>query len=765
MRQGITRWTLRASLWAGTAAIALLAACSDDTPPPADPDAGAPDAAVPDATPEPLPDAAPDASPVADAGPPPGDGGAGDGGVEPPGPPAVNVVFPPSAATLTRGASLALRGTALPEVAALQVAGVEATLLGDGAWEAEVALTPGDNALALAAEDADGAPLPVPAALNVRYQPELLSRAEDMIIDREANRAYLRAQVAPPAELGLWTVDLATGEASILGSADVGSGPWTRYWGAMALDAARSRLLLADPPSDRIVSLDLATGERVVLSPADAEYGPAFGTARDMVIDEPHNRALFTDNSVDALFAMDLSTGQRTILSDNSHPGPSLINPGALVYDAANDRALVAHCVADGDGDEADCDLLAVDLSSGARTVFDVVAHQLENVVDMALDLERGRLITVRDDHWELRSVALDTGETEVLSSNPVGAGLSFERPEALALAPDGERVLVLSREHNAIVAVAPDTGERAVEYGFFLGAGVPMGVPQAITLEPTGNSLLLAHERTSSSSRITRVDIASGLRTAVSEPGVHEGPWLYEVVGMAYDSGRDEALVVIDDFGVRAMAVDRDTGVRRALAGPDDGTGTAIYEPTAIAYDPDFDRAIVAMGDSTSGSLVELRLDDLSRRVLADGSNELPDEPIALVMAPSGGWAYVLHAENMLSAVSLDSGEVTVVSDAVTGSGPPLYFPRAIAWQSQPERLLVLGWHTEGGSYSVFAVDPSTGDRTELGGALTGVGAPISSAVAMAFDESADIVWVSDRVLGIVALDLRSGDRVTVSR
>lgn len=177
----------------------------------------------------------------------------------------------------------------------------------------------------------------------------------------------------------------------------VGTGPSIKGATDMALDrraAVNSRtafVLVRQPysfePTPRLVSVDIAAGNRTLVA------GIAVGNTSDpqkMALDVTNNRIVFTNDEVspaiaDGLYAMDLSTGITSVISDRSHSGPTLVNASYVVLEPAESptRALVA--------DRSQSRILAVDLATGTRTVFDTLIEGRAG--PMLLDSVNSRLL------------------------------------------------------------------------------------------------------------------------------------------------------------------------------------------------------------------------------------------------------------------------------------------------------------------------------------------------------------------------------------
>jgi hypothetical protein len=136
------------------------------------------------------------------------------------------------------------------------------------------------------------------------------------------------------------------------------------------------------------------------------------------------------------------------------------------------------------------------------------------------------------------------------------------------------------------------------------------------------------------------------------------------------------------------------------------------------------------------------------------------------------------------LLAVDVATGNRSVLSGDAVGSGPAFVAPLGVAVDAVNDRVLVL----DGGTFSMIAVDPVTGDRSyvTLGGAdpdllrgnrraagkggtqsPVGTGPLFQAPRDLVIDPTRNIAFTSNERLmnGILIVDLESGDRLLLSR
>ena len=120
-----------------------------------------------------------------------------------------------------------------------------------------------------------------------------------------------------PAAGALVAVDLATGDRSVLSGAGAGAGPAFGGPVAVALDEPGGRALVLDPELGAVIAVDLATGDRTPL-PAE-EAGPGLERATAIAYDALRERVVLADPFRGGLLALDAAgapeAGGRVVFS------------------------------------------------------------------------------------------------------------------------------------------------------------------------------------------------------------------------------------------------------------------------------------------------------------------------------------------------------------------------------------------------------------------------------------------------------------------
>jgi sugar lactone lactonase YvrE len=141
-------------------------------------------------------------------------------------------------------------------------------------------------------------------------------------------------------------VDFATGARTIVSSPAVpeAANPFADPRG-IVVDTANGRALIANSTyslASSLFSMSLSTGARSVVSSNTQPAGAILMSGPEAVaFDAGRNRVLIADDLRQALLAVDLTSGARTLVSDSSDPDNPLDNPTGIAYDAAHELAYI----------------------------------------------------------------------------------------------------------------------------------------------------------------------------------------------------------------------------------------------------------------------------------------------------------------------------------------------------------------------------------------------------------------------------------------
>lgn len=537
-------------------------------------------------------------------------------------------------------------------------------------------------------------------------------------------------------------MDPSNGSRAVLSGPRNGVGPQFVSPYSLELDAGNERLLLFDLELSAIFTIDLATGDRTILVANDQSTTPSLNSVTVMTMN-PAADELLCASSASGLFRVVLSTGAlETISGPGTQVGPPITSPTGIAYDKASNLAYVAEA--------STRSVYTVDLASGERKLFsgsgvatgpDILATgdcELVPtfglvVVDrggfvVAIDLATGDRATLsapsedeeKDDSFAtVRAVAAlgedlylpdanasgvwwvegATGDRRLLGSTEAGSGPPLAFPTDLTVDGQGTIYAMITGVLGGdILAIDSRLGTRALVSGTDRGTGDPLFGPQSIDVSPLTGELLVADDDSSlvvvdpqsgDRSRMNFIATASATapRLAVWHPTSPDRSLYLDVVADALASfdrvtGEVELVAEVEEFG-RSMELDGDDG-RMLIASFDEilavdlGTG---------------DVTTVAGGGSAAPGLEVERF----RHIALDEARDL---------------LYFRDDElDQVGVVDLATGELSLVSGANRGSGPSFSYTGPLGISPDGQTLFVYASHTR----SLVAVNVQTGDRLVL--------------------------------------------------
>jgi len=612
----------------------------------------------------------------------------------------LTVVFPPLS-SLTHEPSVTVRGVADPsKVQAVTVSGVAASSTDSFAnWTAVLPLSLGDNALTIDVVDGMGQDMLGVVSGNVERVSNPIANTTAMGLDQAGGRVFIDGFALGHGTVGPWPyavveVDLATGARSIVSSYFVGSGPILSLAEGIAWDAAGSRILFLDA-SDELFAIDPTTGDRTEITASPCNIG----NGQDMDLDVAGGRVIVADYS-DAVAAIDLTSGACSVVSSNSvGTGPALDTVRAIDLDPAQNRAFIANGITT---DE----ILAVNLQTGNRTV---------------------------------------------ISSSTVGTGPAFGTVFALTFDPVGNRLFAADRLYG-LLSVNVANGNRTIVSGsnplFPVGTGPLLDRNFAVVYDATTARPILAHM---DSDELIAVDVPTGNRTVVSGFGIGSGPNMIAAADGAWDP-TGERLIAVEYATLSAIAIDPDTSARSFLSGPSLGSGPPVGREV-VAMNPVVPELVTA---HLGTNFVAIDLQTADRTTVTDISSSGPliHIPVAMVFDDNGQTIYAANGTTEIVAIDRATGNRTMVSDAVTGTGPALGFALALLFDGT-DLFVVSGDH-------VMRVDPTTGNRTILSSTSVGTG-PLVGILTGTFNIARDTIYTIGGDTS-VAIDAITGDRTLYS-
>jgi hypothetical protein len=485
---------------------------------------------------------------------------------------------------------------------------------------------------------------------------------------------------------------------------------------------ARDRLYIGATPGPRLLRVDLADGTREVAS------GVVATGVVSMSRLPGRGWTLFASDVEQEFFRADDASGATRPIGAPTFGGGAPLVAAERLCGTPEGRVF-----ATGYSPELGGVVLEIDPDSGARTIVSAYfrgAGPLGYFREIVAESPTSLLVSTAESLEKILRVDIATGDRTLVSGqrpdppfDNAGAGPLFSDVNGMALSPEGDALYVHGRRvgnssvdgvDGAISRVDLATGDRTAVSNSNLGGG-PRLLRGDGDLVFVGAGLLAATGGSPGSANLLLVDITNGSRRLLSGDGEGAGPDLIEPFQLELTSD-GEALLAFDEERLAAYRVDLATGDRTLAISNRVGDG------------PDFgatpnDRGPRGLADESAGSLLALARWNESSSTLA---------------------------ETKLIRVEKATGDRTIVADNATGTGPELGFGSAL--------IVADGGRVFSFAGGLLEIDPATGDRAFIAGA----GPALEDIRSFAVDPGSGDLFALGRNK-YYRVDLATGDRTLV--
>jgi hypothetical protein len=539
-------------------------------------------------------------------------------------------------------------------------------------------------------------------------------------------------------------------------------GPSIELMQGLTYDPTGDRLLVVDQGTAQMYAYDADDGlGRVVADLQPLWPLPETPTPGAVVVDAAANRALVVDRTSDKLGSVNLATGAVSVASPS--PGASLPTSlsfsSQLALDAANLRVFATSSEHDS--------VMAINLVTGLRTL--VASNSLGT--GTALDYPQGivyddvsnpgtpRLLVVNGgSSANVISVNIATGNRAVFSGGGTGSGPTMTLPYNLELDAPRNRVLLTEGWDSTVIAIDLATGNRSYVSGPGVGSGESLVVGSGLAVNPTTGRAYVG----ASGQAIIQIDLATQNRTFLAGTRVGTGPRILDARGTLLEN--DNALLFIDAIRQSLMRIDLRTGNRSVVSSHETpvGTGPALDLGVGLALDTRApapgSRALVLMG-APDGAVISVDLATGNRTQLASlGNSIVVHDAQSLVVDAPNDRAVILNNDGLSSnddglyALNLTTGAVTTISNTQgvgSGAGFGNVVDLVLEPAVNPTRALVsqVAQTSAGGTFgpNILSIDLATGVRSEF---VAGSGAP--GGIALPLPTYLHLDWSNTRLLGL---------------
>lgn len=535
-----------------------------------------------------------------------------------------------------------------------------------------------------------------------------------------------------------------------------------------------SHTYVYDIDLNAMIVIDNITGNRSILSDAKTGSGSLLEGVYDFVIDEVNNRLISTDWITDRVMAISTETGNRTLLSGASASSDTKFTITAgITYDAANNRIFVV--------DRGDGSILAVNLTNGVRSVVSSTtvgtgtsfSNPLSIEYDNQTNTGSPRLLVTDSNVNAVIAVDIATGNRSLFSSaSPYGSGTALGSPTRSYLDLMNNRLLVVDEDPaiNQLVSIELSSGNR----GNITSINDWNAWPFGYSFDAQANNLYVVSR---TGANVFSLNLTSKITYPISNMSVGAGPRLSDARSASYDA-TTHSIFVPDATEDAIYRINLNSGNREIISSSTVGTGVLFNFPMRGELDtttnPSSPRMLLV--DSGLDALVSVDITSGNRTIISDAANGFGTNfqfPRDLTLDYANNDAYIVESyvvSNILKGfvyrVDLDTGDRTLVSSDVLGSGIGLFLSTSIIFDDDTTpgtpRLLV----SDGQTFGIVGVDPDTGDRYMFSSnPPTGTGIAFLLPGKTLIDKNNNRLFVvDDSRNSIIAVDLENASRSLIS-
>lgn len=392
--------------------------------------------------------------------------------------------------------------------------------------------------------------------------------SKDTIFNEAQNSAIV--SYTSPSEI--ISVNLNTGDKTILLDSTTGTGDSPSYASKMAVDNVNNLLYVSD--YNAIFSVNLATLERSIVSNPSTGSGPSLSNIVALSYDSDNEIIYVTE--AHQIVTIDPASGDREILADaTTGTGEPLVE--ARDAELSNDGTTLYILNSNG------TQILTLNTTTGDRSLFidgrlggGVKLNSLQNGY---LNSSGNALIATTGSDASLISIDLSSGDRTEISSSLVGSGEALAFPSFIT-PYDDNNALIYDSYKMSFYQIGIMSGQRTKLANNDVGFGDRFSLPAMIGYQPEHSNFYVADL---SQKAIFSVDTTTGLRTIISSSSIGSGPTFSNIADIHYDAAADK-LYVLDSSLKAILAVDTESGDRSIVSSSEVGSGAVMLQPRRIS-------------------------------------------------------------------------------------------------------------------------------------------------------------------------------------
>jgi hypothetical protein len=528
--------------------------------------------------------------------------------------------------------------------------------------------------------------------------------------------------------------------------------------------AGQSIAIDASDPSHWQALLDMAGGNQTVIVEVGLANGDVqtsshqldnqpFFTGSSLTVDAAANRVIVP--GVDGgpeLVAVNLASGETT----PAGRCPAMGRIAALELRDSGNEVLAAAADATGEvgfwniGIDSQTCVRVPDAAVGEPGLGEVEALLLE---EEPVTGGGPRAISLDGTADALVVTDLASGARNTLSGSGSGAGPAFGALSGAVRDRLDPRAFVAAPQPSGrLYGVTLDGGARQV-----LVEGLDMAASTPLALDTLNDRVFFA----TSTGDVHAVSPVDGTESPVIPAGAPPGPlYMRSVLDMALDASSGRLVVSADDAEGhdRLLIAPVWTGTKSVLANNRASSGPSFRTISDMVLLPDIGAGLVVDQGAGGAGLVRISLSNGVRTRL---NTSLLSEARALIHDADNGRALVLGVEAIsddyvIAATDTSGNEIGRLTTFDGATGPAPVIPADMALDTVRDRLLVV----DSGLDSVLAVDSESGEHSVVSDNAVGLGPAMNQPTSLLFDANNDRILIVDGVLGLMAIDPQTGDR-----
>ncbi len=384
------------------------------------------------------------------------------------------------------------------------------------------------------------------------------------LMDASNGRLFLASSEFEEPVQQILEVDLATGNRSVISSAEKGSGYALNLTQDFVVDALAEKAYIADF-ENALIEIDIASGDRRLVSGPEAAYfsNLVFEQGNDIEVDQGRGFVYISSRETAKVIAIDIRTGERTsVVPSRRGDGPGANMIRSIAYDSVRDKIVIGNQVVQTQSPQ----IMLVDPVTGDRSILsgpgmDDGVETTTYIGTLKIDMLSGDIYTLDSLFGEIVRIDRETGHRSILFRSEEASDPRLTKPGSMAIDSDSRTLYITDGATNALLATDLSLEEiRVVSQPSMVGQGTGWEEIGFIELDLSRD---MAYVGDSTTHTIFRVDLATGDREVLTGGNVGTGPALEALGQLILDPQRNRLFIAQSPSYAPIVSVDLETGDR----------------------------------------------------------------------------------------------------------------------------------------------------------------------------------------------------------